>query len=128
MTPLTIHTDIERKEDVVAGPETFEAPTITVVDGLKISPQAVEGEKLNGIATIFRLAGERFGGMHELNNLRVLEGRLIGRSEHPIETGALVTIGWEDPSRCACQGTVALALRTGDGWSVTIELDSALAA
>lgn len=128
MTPLTYRAATQLQDDVLAGPETFEAPTVTVVEGLKITPHVIEGNEIPGIVTIFRLGGDSFGEMHELQNLREHEGRLSGWSEQPVETGALVTIGWEDSTRIACQGVVALSMRTANGWRVTIDLNSALAA
>ena len=37
--------------DVLAGPETFEAPMITVVDGLKIEPQSPQAIPIEDIHT-----------------------------------------------------------------------------
>ena len=128
MTPLTYRAETEVQSDVLAGPETFEVPTVTVVEGLKITPHVIEGIEVSGIVTIFRLGGESFGEMNELSNLREHEGRLSGISEQPVEIGSLVTIGWEDPTRIACQGVVALSMRTANGWRITIDLNSALAA
>jgi hypothetical protein len=128
MTSLGINNKIELVTDVLGGPEMFEASTITVVEGLKISPRPVEGEVIDGVATLFRLGGERFGEMHELTDLLEHDGLLSGFSTQPIDVGALVTIGWEDSLRCACKGVVAFSMRTGEGWRFTIDLDSALAA
>lgn len=128
MTTLTITEQNLDQEQLITGPELFKAPTITVVDGLKIMPRPVEGETPAGIATLFRLAGEEFGRMHQLNELRVHDGRLHGLSPEPVDVGALVTIGWEDCSQSACRGVVAMSLRGSKGWYVTVELDSALAA
>ncbi|MAJ46899.1 MAG: hypothetical protein CBC35_06460 [Planctomycetes bacterium TMED75] len=128
MTTLTITEQNLDQEQLITGPELFKSPTITVVDGLKIMPRSIEGEAPAGVATLFRLAGEEFGRMHQLNDLRVHDGRLHGLSPEPIEVGALVTIGWEDSSQTACRGVVAMSLRGSHGWYVTVELDSALAA
>ena len=128
MTTLTITEPHTAPEQMITGPDVFQSPTITVVDGLKISPKSVEGEAPAGIATLFRLAGDEFGRMHQLDRLRVHDGRLHGLSSEPIEVGALVTIGWEDSSWSACRGVVAMSLRGSDGWYVTVEIDSALAA
>lgn len=128
MTTLSIHGETELKTDVLAGPELFEAATITVVKGLKIAPCPVEENVIPGVATLFRLGGERFGEMHELAQLQKRDGRLSGFSKETIDVGALVTIGWEDGDRCACRGVVAFVIRIGEGWRITIDLDSALAA
>jgi len=128
MSSLSITTGPEITQDVVAGPELFEPTTITVIDGLKIEPRPIEGLDIHGIATLFRLGGESFGQMHELTRLSEHEGRLTGHCTQQVEVGALVTIGWEDNSRCACRGVVCFSIRTAEGWRVTVELDSALAA
>ena len=128
MTSLTITEQNIDDEHVITGPEVFQGTSITVVDGLKITTQSAEGETPRGLATLFRLAGEQFGRFHQLTRLRVHDGRLHGMSAEPIEVGALVTIGWQDPNQSACRGVVAMSLRGSDGWFVTVELDSALAA
>ena len=128
MTTLTITDHALDHEDVITGPEAFQGTSITVVDGLKISSQRIEGQTPHGLATLFRLGGEKFGRMHQIRNLRVHDGRLYGVSHEPIDVGALVTIGWEDTTWSACRGVVAMSLRDANGWFVTIELDSALAA
>jgi hypothetical protein len=128
MTNLTITEQNTDHDDLITGPEVFQGTTITVVDGLKITPQRVEGKTPQGLATLFRLAGDDFGRIHQLNTLRIHDGRLHGLSTEPIEVGALVTIGWQDSTQTACRGVVAMSLRGSDGWFVTVELDSALAA
>ena len=128
MTTLTITERNPVDEQVITGPEVFQGTNITVVEGLKISNRRTEGETLRGLATLFRLGGEDFGRLHQLNNLRLHDGRLHGLSPEPIQVGALVTIGWQDASQSACRGVVAMSLRGSDGWFVTVELDSALAA
>ena len=128
MTPLTITERYNDHDHVITGPEVFQETSITVVEGLKITPRTTEGDNIQGMATLFRLAGEEFGRFHQIDNLRVHDGRLHGTSREPIDVGALVTIGWQDPSQSACRGVVAMSLRGSDGWFITIELDSALAA
>ena len=131
MTPLTITERYNDQDHVITGPEVFQETSITVVEGLKITPRTIEGtegDSIQGMATLFRLAGEEFGRFHQIDNLRVHDGRLHGISQEPIDVGALVTIGWQDPSQSACRGVVAMSLRGSDGWFITIELDSALAA
>ena len=128
MTSLTITERNNELDHVITGPEAFQETSITVVDGLKIMPRPDEGSRPHGTATLFRLAGSQFGQIHQLENLRVHDGRLHGTSPEPLEVGALVTIGWQDPVQSACRGVIAMSLRGSDGWFITIELDSALAA
>ena len=128
MTNLTITRPDVREQTKITGPQDLESPTITVVDGLRITTRASEASILDGAATLFRLAGEEFGRMHELRELRVHDGRLHGTCPTPISIGAMVTIGWEDPSMVACRGVVAMSLPGSEGWFITVELDSALAA
>ncbi|MEC8734254.1 MAG: hypothetical protein VXX86_04720, partial [Planctomycetota bacterium] len=128
MTTLAINETTPAGDHVITGPELFEAPTVTVVDGMRIFPRRQSGHAPVGQATLFRLAGECFGQMHELRELRLHDGRLHGTSLHSIEIGALVTIGWEDPSMTACRGVVTMCVRGSDCWHATVELDQAMAA
>ena len=81
--------------DVLAGPETFTPPTITVVEGYRIRPRQPESTPIEGCATLFRLGGDAFGMMHEVTRLRQVDGRILGYCDEPVEIGTLVTIGWE---------------------------------
>ena len=128
MTTLAITESDLNEVHMITGPELFTSPTVTVVDGLRIYPRTLDGHAPVGQATLFGLAGESFGQMDELQDLRVSDGRLHGTSHRPVTVGALVTIGWEDPSMTACRGVVAMSMRGTDGWYVTVELDSSLAA
>lgn len=114
--------------DVLAGPETFAATTITVVDGFQIKPRRPEATPIQGCATLFRLGGDAFGMMHEITDLRRVDGRILGICREPVEIGSLVTVGWENPSLNACRGVVAFSRREGEGWLITLDIDSALAA
>ena len=114
--------------DVLAGPETFAAPTITVVEGLRINRRHPDATPIEGCATLFRLGGDSFGMMHELNELTQIDGRVRGRCQEPVEIGVLVSIGWESGARSACRGVVTFCRRDGDAWLVSLDIESALAA
>lgn len=128
MTAIRLTTEETAHSDVLAGPETFDPPTITVVDGWRIRPLRPQATPIPGCATLFRLGGDAFGMMHEVVDLHEVDGRILGDCREPVEIGTLVTIGWESTERAACRGVVAFCRREGDRWRLTIELDSALAA
>ncbi len=118
---------------VVTGSELAEeshetAACITIID-LPAAPRpALKGDPVTGKVSLMMLAGEEFGRILELEDLRIHDGRLYGRSRESVPTGSIVTIGWQDPSRTACRGVVALALPSSAGWRITVELESKLAA
>jgi len=128
MSSLRLISDDAVANDVLAGPETFEAPTITVVDGLRIRPRRIEPTPIEGCATLFRLAGDAFGMMHQLDDLRRIDGRIQGSCPEPVEIGTLVTIGWESPRETACRAVVVFCRREGDGWLISLDIESAVAA
>ena len=77
MTTLAINESIPAEDHVITGPELFEAPTVTVVDGMRIFPRRQSGHAPVGQATLFRLAGECFdAGV-------VLFGRSRASGSHP---------------------------------------------
>ena len=103
-------------------------PRITIIDRPMAPVREPKGDSVTGTVSLMMLAGEEFGRMHELDGLRVHDGRLHGVSCEPVPMGSIVTLGWQDPSRTACRGVVAFSIRTTSGWRVTVELDSKLAA
>ena len=127
MTSIKLTTD-DAVTDILAGPEAFAAPTITVVEGLRIGRRRPDATPVPGCATLFRLGGDAFGMMHRLQDLREIDGRILGRCEEPVEVGVLVTIGWETATRSACRGVVSFCRRDGDSWLISLEIESALAA
>lgn len=128
MSSIRLTTDDAVRTDVLAGPETFETPTITVVDGLRIERRPLEATPIDGCATLFRLAGDAFGMMHQLEDLRQIDGRVQGACPEPVEIGTLVTIGWESPDLTACRAAVVFCRREGDGWLISLDIESAIAA
>ncbi len=128
MSTIRLTSDDAVTADVLAGPETFAVPTITVVEGFQIKARRPEATPIQGIATLFRLGGDAFGMMHEITDLHQVDGRVIGTCREPVEIGSLVTVGWEDASRTACRGVIAFSRRDGDGWLITLDIDSAVAA
>jgi hypothetical protein len=114
--------------DVLAGPETFAIPTITVVEGFQIKALRPKATPIPGMATLFRLGGDAFGMMHEITDLRQVDGRILGVCREPVEIGSLVSVGWQDASRTACRGVVAFSRRDGEGWLITLDIDYAMAA
>ena len=103
-------------------------PCITIIDRPVAPVRAPKGDSVAGTVSLMMLAGDEFGRMHELDELRVHDGRLHGVSRESVPMGSIVTLGWQDPGRTACRGVVAFSIRATSGWRVTVELDSKLAA
>lgn len=118
--------DLETTEATIT--PTQAVPSITIVDCAQLEPKTVNATPIDGCVTLFRLGGEMFGMMHHLDELREVDGHLLGYSRESIDVGALITIGWETAGRAACRGVVAFCRKTADGYIVTINLDAMLAA
>jgi hypothetical protein len=101
---------------------------ITIIDRPVAPPRELKGDPITGKVSLLRLAGVEFGRIHELDTLRVHDGRLYGFSAECVPMGSIVTLGWQDPSRVACRGVVAFAFPESGGWRITVEIDSKLAA
>ena len=101
---------------------------ITIIDRPVAPVRELKGDSVTGTVSLMMLAGEEFGRIHELDGLRVHDGRLHGLSRESVPMGSIVTLGWQDPTRSACRGVVAFSIRGTSGWRVTVELDSKLAA
>ena len=110
--------------------ETRSEPSacITIIDRTATPARERKGDSVIGTASLMMLAGEDFGQIHELDGLRVHDGRLHGMSREPVRMGSIVTICWQDSSRTACRGVIAFTIRESTGWRVVVELDSKLAA
>ena len=122
-TTRSVHT-----EDRSAETRSQPTPCITIIDRTAVPVRQPKGDTVAGTASLMMLAGEEFGRIHELDELRVHDGRLHGLSLEPVPMGSIVTLGWQDSSRTACRGVVAFTIRESAGWRVVVELDSKLAA
>ena len=117
-----------RTEDHLAEPRSESSACITIIDRAVAPVREPKGDSVTGTVSLMMLAGEEFGRIHELDGLRVHDGRLHGVSREPVPMGSIVTLGWQDPTRAACRGVVAFTIRESAGWRVMVELDSKLAA
>jgi hypothetical protein len=82
----------------------------------------------HGAASAFRLAGERFGQIHDL---KMLDYSFEGMGAHcaePIEPGTLVSIGFQAPGCIAKRGVVTRCLPSGDGYRIGIRFEMRMAA
>ena len=128
MNSIRLISDDAVATDVLAGPETFEPPTIMVADGLRIRRKRIDSTPIEGCATLFRLAGDAFGMMHQLDDLHRVDGRVQGACPEPVEIGTVVTVGWESSRETACRAVVVFCRRDGDGWLISLDIESAVAA
>lgn len=83
---------------------------------------------VNGTATAFCLSGDQFGQMHDLQMLDCGQGGLGAMSSDPLETGALITIGFEHSGYTAQQGKVVTCHPWHRGFRVAIRFEGAAAA
>jgi hypothetical protein len=83
---------------------------------------------LEGVATAFRLAGERFGDMHELRLIDYSPRGMGAVSHSVIEPGTIVSIGFQAPGYPAKRGEVVGCHPCGQGYRISIEFHAGLAA
>ncbi len=81
--------------------------------------------RIDGGATAFHLDGDRFGVMHELVELSILDGALEARTGEVVPTGAQVSLGFQTPGMTARRGEVVRCDPYGEGWKVGIRLADA---
>ncbi len=83
---------------------------------------------VQGVATVFCIAGERFGEMYELHMLDISAEGMGATCDSPIPPGSLVSIGFEAPGHLAKRGEVLDCRPCGHGYRVAIRFDSLAAA
>ncbi|MAC20619.1 MAG: hypothetical protein CMJ23_13290 [Phycisphaerae bacterium] len=81
--------------------------------------------RIDGGATAFHLDGDRFGVMHELVELSILDGALEARTGEAVPTGVQVSLGFETPGMTARRGEVVRCAPYGEGWKIGIRLAEA---
>lgn len=97
-------------------------------DVLRFERRDIDRWPVHGIATAFRLGGDRFGEMHELSMLDYShEGLGCGCAE-PIEPGTVISLGFQAPGYTAKRGTVVQCVPTGNGYRLGIRFESMMAA
>lgn len=83
---------------------------------------------VEGVATVFCIAGERFGEMYELHMLDCSNEGMGATCDHAIPPGTLVSIGFQKPGILARRGEVVNARPCGQGYRIAIRFDSLAAA
>ena len=82
----------------------------------------------DGLAKVFRVAGDRFG---EVYTLRIVDESFEGlgaTSSWPLEPGTIVSVAFVEPGCPARSGVVLRCRPCGDGYRLAIQYDRALAA
>lgn len=82
----------------------------------------------SGIATAFRLAGDRFGEMQTLEMVDCSNDGLGATCEEPIEPGTIVSLGFQAPGYLAKRGVVVRCLPNGNGYNLAIRFEALMAA
>jgi len=83
---------------------------------------------VQGIATAFCIAGERFGEMYELRMLDFSEEGMGSTCDRAIPPGSVVSIGFQAPGFLARRGEVVHVQPCGNGYRVAIRFDALAAA
>ena len=83
---------------------------------------------VEGVATAFRLAGDRFGEMQSLKMIDYSWDGLGAISSAPLEPGTMVSLGFQSPGYMAKRGVVVRCLPCGDGYRLAIRFEALLAA
>lgn len=106
-----------------------ESGTDAASDGpLRFERRGIDRWQLKGIATAFRLSGDRFGAMHDLRTIDFSHDGLGAISDAVIEPGTLVSIGFQEPGYAAKRGIVLRCMPCGDGYRVAIQFEARMAA
>jgi hypothetical protein len=107
--------------------ETSE-PLPGVIARLPLERRQSDRWPIDGVATAFRLGGERFGDMHELRLIDYSHSGLGAVSDTVIEPGTPVSIGFQAPGYTAKRGEVVACHPCGHGYRISIEFRASLAA
>ena len=81
-----------------------------------------------GIATAYRVGGDRFGERHVLKLLDESCEGLGATTARPLEPGAVVSVGFATLGHPAHTGVVLRCLPCGDGYRVAIRFETRMAA
>ena len=95
---------------------------------LRFERRAHDRWPVQGVATAFRVAGERFGQMQALKMIDYSWEGLGASCPEPLEPGTILSLGFQAPGYVAKRGVVLRCLPCGDGYRVAIRFDSLLAA
>jgi hypothetical protein len=81
-----------------------------------------------GIATAYRVAGQRFGERHVLRLLDESYEGLGALTSRPLEPGAVISVGFAALGHPAKSGVVLRCAPCGDGYRVAIRFETRMAA
>lgn len=81
-----------------------------------------------GIATAYRVAGQRFGERHVLRLLDESYEGLGALTSRPLEPGAVVSVGFATLGYHARSGVVLRCAPCGEGYRVAIRFEARMAA
>ena len=82
----------------------------------------------DGSATAFCLAGNRFGELHELRMFDYGEGGVGTFSQHTIEPGTVVSLGFQTSDILAQRGVAVACTPHGEGYRVAFRFEGRFAA
>ncbi len=95
---------------------------------LRFERRATDRWPMRTTATAFRVGGDEFGRIHELNVQDFSHGGMGAISHSVIEPGTAVSIGFAEPGQIAKRGVVLRCTPCGNGYRVAIEFEARLAA
>jgi hypothetical protein len=81
-----------------------------------------------GIATAYRVSGQRFGERHVLRLLDESCEGLGALTSRPLEAGTIVSVGFATLAHPAKSGVVLRCAPCGDGYRVAVRFETRLAA
>jgi hypothetical protein len=84
--------------------------------------------KCRGVATAYRVGGQRFGERHVLRLVDESCEGLAAVTSGPLEPGAMVSVGFATLAHPARSGVVLRCEPCGDGYRVAIRFELAMAA
>ena len=95
---------------------------------LRFERRASDRWPVEGVATAFRLAGDRFGEMQPLKMIDYSWDGLGAKCSTPLEPGTILSLGFQAPGYAAKRGVVVRCLPCGDGYRLAIRFEALLAA
>ena len=95
---------------------------------LKFERRRCPRRPLDGQASVFCLASDAFGRIHDLRLVDGCEDGVGAVSDTVIEPGTMVSVGFSIPGYIARRGVVTRCLPCGDGYRVAISYEQRMAA
>jgi hypothetical protein len=77
--------------------------------------------QMDTLATAFRVTGDSFGMMHDMQVLDYSHGGMSCTSEDWIEPGTEISIGFQQPGIIARRGIVRRCEPNGDGYRLAVQ-------